>query len=151
MLNEKSQISKWLKEVFAPSIDFDKLNIYATNLVKCILNRVPTDPQVGGIDYLLPCFKKCKKYLLSELEEIQPDYVFTLGEPAHRLFMSLVENRNDIKKIRMQDYFKGSFIKINYDSLEFRYSPLLHIQGYRVAKKYGDTVKKFENEIQKII
>jgi len=146
--DDGSQISKWLNEIFTPS-QFKQFDIYATNLVKCVLDKVPTDPLVGGIEYLIPFFENCKKYLLEELSLFSPQYVFTLGEPAHQLFISLIEDRNDLKKIRMQDYFTGSFSTKKYGSLSFEYSPLLHIQGYRVAKKYGKVIVNFEKEIQK--
>jgi len=144
-----SQIYRWLSEVFNLAT-FNNFNIYATNIVKCILNKVPTDTSVGGLVYLFPCFQFCKRHLLSEITEVKPQYIFTLGEPAHQFFIASVENREDFKNIRMQDCFNGGFIRLTYNSLTFQYSPILHIQGYRVAKKYGHIVLKFETEIQKM-
>ena len=144
--NPNNQISRWLKEVFTDE-RYNNFEIYATNIVKCVLNKVPTDPHVGGIKYIAPCFDNCKQYLVEEIKLFKPQYVFALGEPAHRLFIGLIESRSDLQNIRMQDYFKGVFTPMSYMGVTFDYSPLLHIQGYRVAKKYGKVVERFEMEI----
>ncbi len=147
--DENSQIKRWIKNIFGNEL-LIKSKILGTNLVKCVLKEVPTNDGVGGIDYLIAPFNHCKEHLIKEFNTFKPDYVFTLGEPCHQLFYSLIKNIDNPKKQKMSEYFNGELHELKYNEINFKYSPLLHIQTYRVAQKYGDIVKKFENEIKKI-
>ena len=61
----------------------------------------------------------------------------------------MIEDRKDLNNIHMQNNFNGSVQEIKFKSLKYEYSPIFHIQGYRVAKKYGEVALEFENKVQK--
>ncbi len=146
MLNQvNGQLSRWLKEVFGAE-NFRSLTLYATNLVKCSFSKPPSTTTEGGLRFLQPYFQNCKAYLLEELLNFRPDLVLTLGEPAHKLFISILDNHNDIPD-SMQAAFTGHFTKARLKEFEFDYSPCLHIKTFRVAEVYGESVKKFKQGI----
>ncbi len=143
MLNESnSQLSRWLKGLFGTE-NFDSLTLYATNLVKCSFPEPPSRVKEGGLKFLRPYFENCSDYLSKELLNFRPDFVLTLGEPAHKLFISMLDNSIEIPG-SMQAAFTGQFIKVNLQGFAFDYSPCLHIKTFRVAEVYGESVKLFK-------
>jgi len=115
--------------------------LYATNLVKCGFRELPSGQ--GGIKFLRPYFDNCKDHLVEEVSRFQPTLALTLGEAAHRLFITTLDNRDDIAD-RMKVAFTGKFLRAQFRGIEFDYSPCLHIQTFRVAHTYGDRLKGFK-------
>ena len=143
-----SSICRWIKEIFGDD-NFVKYEIYATNAIKCVLKDVATDKGKDGIKYLKPIFEKCKEHLINEIKDFKPDYIFTLGEPCYKLFSYMLKDEIELKE-DFSDLFGKKFKEIKFSDVTFRYSPILHIQTYRVAKKYGEEVKRFEELIKKL-
>lgn len=144
-----SQLSRWLKGMFGAH-NFDKLTIYATNIVKCTFSQPPSITQQGGLKFLLPYFEHCKKYLLTEIQQYKPTLVITLGEPAHKLFRSMINEQDKIDEA-MKLAFTGHFVPIKVGNSEFSYSPCLHIKTFRVAETYGQSVTKFKEGLKGFI
>ncbi len=140
-----SQLSRWLRNLFGEET-FNSLIIYATNLIKCSFPEPPYTTAKGTIKKLKPYFEKCNEYLRSELVNFRPELVLTLGEPAHKLFVSFLDNADDLID-SMQGAFTGRFAKASKDGLEFDYSPCLHIRTFRVDDVYGDRVRRFKEGI----
>jgi len=69
-----------------------------------------------------------------------------LGEPAHKLFVSILDNQSDIPG-SMRAAFTGQFIKAKFNGFGFDYSPCLHIKTFRVAEVYGESVQRFKQGI----
>ena len=146
MLNEPNgQLTRWLKEIFGAE-NFQAVTLYATNLVKCSFVKPPSTSAEGGLNFLKPYFDNCKEYLANELLNFKPDCVLTLGEPAHKLFITLLDNRSDIPD-SMKTAFTGQFIRAQFKGFEFDYSPCLHIKTFRVAEVYGEGVQRFKQGI----
>jgi uracil-DNA glycosylase len=142
MLNESNgQLALWLKDLIGKGYDF--VTLYATNLVKCTFGMPPSTTREGGLKFLQPYFEICKDYLVKELNGFAPNCVLTLGEPAHMLFRSILDNAATIPET-MQTAFSGRFIKARLGELEFDYSPCLHIKTFRVAEVYGEKVGTFK-------
>lgn len=143
MLDEPNgQLSRWLTSLFG-SENYQSLNIYATNLVKCTFNKSPSITLEGGLKFLKPYYENCKGYLLDEIRLYKSDCVIALGEPTHKLFRTILDNKSDIQET-MQEAFTGKFTKAWIGNISFDYSPCLHIQTWRVAETYGDYVKSFK-------
>ena len=151
MLDEENgQLKRWLREVMGEYI-FDRTELYATNAVKCPVKReLPSASLKRVLSLLKPCFDNCKNYLIKEITNFKPTIVLTLGEPAHKLFISILDN-NDIFKDSMKEAFTGEFIKASVRDVSFQYSPCLHIKTYRVADTYGKQVEKFQYNLQNIL
>lgn len=128
------------EEVFGKNY-FDSLTLYATNLVKCGFRELPS--RLGGRKFLRPYFDNCRDHLVEEVSRFQPTIVLTLGEPAHQLFITMLDNRNDFRR-DMKNAFTGKFVKAKLRDIEFDYSPCLHIKTFRVAETYGDKLKRFK-------
>lgn len=143
----RSQISRWLHELFGKD-NFKTMTLYATNLVKCSFSKPPSTTREGGYKFLQPYFRNCKSHISSEINHFQPELVITLGEPAHKLFISILDNSPEIPAT-MQGAFKGAFYKAHLGEISFDYSPCLHIKTYRVAEVYGENVVKFKSGIKK--
>jgi len=148
MLDEpKGQLRRWLtKELFGKR-NFDALTLYATNLVKCSFQQPPSTTQQGGFRFLQPYFDNCRDLLAQEISAFGPALVLTLGEPAHKLFITILDNRDNIAD-RMKKAFTGRFVKAEFGDIEFDYSPCLHIQTFRVAETYGDRLKRFKRGLE---
>ncbi len=88
MLNEtkgrNGQLRKWLEKELFGIENFNKIEIYATNLVKCQFNLPPTLSKGGALKFLKPRFNLCKKHLAKEIENFNPDVILTLGESTHK-------------------------------------------------------------------
>lgn len=146
MLDEpKGQLTRWLKDIFGAD-NFHTLTIYATNLVKCSFAIPPSASAEGGLRFLKPYFDNCKYYLAEELLSFRPQCVLTLGEPAHKLFITILDNQNDFPN-SMKAAFTGQFIRAKFKGVEFDYSPCLHIKTFRVAEVYGERVQRFKQGI----
>jgi uracil-DNA glycosylase len=141
---ENGQIKKWLQNVFGA--EFGSLTIYATNLVKCNFNKLPS--HMGGVNFLKPYFFKCKTYLITEVKSFKPTLVITLGEPTHQLFRTLLNNKDEIPN-SMRQAFTGRFFKTLLEDVSFEYSPCLHIKTYRVAQTYGNAIREFQVGLRK--
>ncbi len=143
MLNEPNrQLSRWLRDLLGEQ-NFDRVTLYATNLVKCTFEQKPSSVQGGALKFLRPYFEHCKHHLIEEIQSYQPDFVLTLGEAAHKLFVSILDNSTDFADT-MQGAFTGDFLQASIGECHFDYSPSLHISTWRVAEVYGDGVKKFK-------
>ena len=55
---ENGQLKSWLKKLFG-SKNFDKMTIYATNMVKCSFTRPPFMMPSGGYNFLRPILIYC--------------------------------------------------------------------------------------------
>ena len=141
------QLSRWLRELMGPE-NLESCTLYATNLVKCSFAQPPSDTRQGGLKFLGPYFDNCKGYLAEEIGAFQPTLVLTLGEPAHRLFISTLD-KGDMIAQRMKDAFTGAFVRGRVGGVEFDYSPCLHIQGFRVAETYGSGVNRFKEGLSR--
>jgi len=141
----KGALSRWLREEVFGKNYFDSLTLYATNLVKCAFHEPPS--RLGGLKLLRPYFHNCKDHLAKEISGFQPTLVLTLGEAAHKLFITTLDNRDDVAG-RMKDAFTGEFVRAKLRGIEFDYSPCLHIKTFRVAKTYGDRLKNFERGLE---
>lgn len=146
MLNETTgrngQLRKWIETELIGKDNFENVEIYATNLVKCQFSKPPS--QSGGKEFLKLRFENCKSYLHSEIEKFKPTLVLTFGEPAHMLFSTMLEVISGQLKSGMKSDFNGTFISAKINNIEFDYSPCLHIKTFRVAETYGDSVKGFK-------
>ena len=146
MLDEPNgQLSRWLKGIFGIH-NFQSVTLYATNVVKCTFSSPPSRMLGGGLRFLKPYFQHCQQYLPREVLKFRPDCVITLGEPAHAMFASLLDNSNEIAP-KMKNAFKGALVRASLRGFEFDYSPCLHIQTYRVAEKYGARVESFKQSL----
>jgi len=144
-----SQLSRWLRGMISKD-KFDKLTLYATNTVKCLLNKPPSSDKKDGLKILRPYFKNCKRYLIEEITLFKPDYLITLGEPAHILFLDICQEKKMIKR-SMKDAFTGDFINVNVNGTKFKYSPCLHISTYRVADTYGKRIDLYKEQLSAIV
>jgi uracil-DNA glycosylase len=149
MLNETSgrngQLRKWLETEIIGKANFENVEIYATNLVKCQFSKPPS--QSNEKKFLAIRFENCKSYLYSEIERYRPTLVLTFGEPAHLLFSKELEVISGQLKSGMKNDFNGTFIRAKINNTEFEYSPCLHIKTFRVAETYGDSVKGFKSKL----
>lgn len=134
-------LSRWLREEVFGKDNFNSCTLYATNLVKCAFGELPS--RQGGLKFLQPYFHNCKEHLAEEISRYQPTLALTLGEPAHKLFISTLDNRDNIAD-RMKVAFTGKFLRAKFGGIEFDYSPCLHIKTFRVAETYGDRLKRFK-------
>ena len=148
MLNEtqgrNGQLRKWLEKELFGTANFQKIEIYATNLVKCQFDQPPTLSAEGALKFLKPRFELCKEFLKNEIKAFKPDFVLTLGESAHILFSGEIEVILGALKGKMKEDFSGKFIKAKINDIEFNYSPCLHIKTFRVAETYGKQVFVFK-------
>ena len=142
---ENGQLSRWLRGLFGEN-NFRSLTLYATNLVKCSFIKPPSTARQGGFRFLRPYFQNCKEYLAEEISRFQPTLVLTLGEPAHKLFVATLDNRDNVAD-KMKVAFTGRFVKVKFRGVEFDYSPCLHIKTFRVAEVYGESVKRFKEGV----
>ena len=101
----------------------------------------------GGFHFLKPYFNQCKDYLVKEIIEFKPALVLIFGEPAHKLFITLLDNRNELGGT-MQEAFKGTFEKAELHGFKFDYSPCLHIKTFRVAETYGEKIRRFKIQLE---
>ncbi len=146
---EKGQLSRWLKDVLGEH-SFQEVELYATNVVKCPVKREPSTSLKRVLSLLQPCFDNCKDYLIDEINNLKPTVVLTFGEPAHKLFTSILNNSDSFKD-SMKKAFTGEFVKASVRTVSFQYSPCLHIKTYRVADTYGKKVEKFRYNLQNIL
>jgi uracil-DNA glycosylase len=146
---ENGQLRRWLVKLLG-SDNFDRLSIYATNLVKCFFDKPPTLMPGGGFHFLKPYFEQCKNYLVKEIIKFKPALVLTFGEPAHKLFITMLDNQGDFGA-SMQEAFIGKFKKTRLKGFEFHYSPCLHIKTFRVAETYGESIPKLKSSLRKYL
>lgn len=146
---EKGQLSRWLKDMLGEHIS-QEVELYATNVVKCPVKRDSSTSPKRILNLLQPCFGYCKDYLVEEIGNFQPTMVLTFGEPAHKIFVSILDN-NDLFKDSMKEAFTGEFIKASIRNVSFQYSPCLHIKTYRVADTYGKQVEEFKYNLRNIL
>jgi len=134
-------LSRWLREEVFREDMFNSCILYATNLIKCGFRELPS--RLGGLEFLRPYFENCKRHLVEEISRFRPTLVVTLGESAHKLFITVLDNRNDFHE-DMKNAFTGEFAEAKFRGIQFDYSPCLHIKTFRVAETYGDRLKRFE-------
>ena len=146
MLNEdKGQLRGWLSDFLGKDI-FGQVELYATNVVKCPVKRGASISQKRVLNTLKPFFNNCKDYLIKEIIQFKPTLVLTFGEPAHRLFTTILSNQRDFG-VSMHEAFTGEFIEAKIGNVFFKYSPCLHIKTFRVADTYGERVKAFKTRL----
>ncbi len=148
---ENSQLNRWLERMFCRE-KFNDFTVYATNLVKCTFPKPPSTYR--GKYFLKPYFENCMTHLEKEVLNFRPNLVLSFGEPAHRYFSTMFDNRNEIENSMKLAFGKEEkFFKARINGFEFSYSPSLHIKTYRVAETYGKKIEKFKlslkNEIKK--
>ena len=143
------QLSRWLKDILGEH-SFQEVELYATNVVKCPVKRDSSASLKRVLNLIQPCFEYCKDYLVEEIGNFKPTIVLTFGEPAHKLFISILTNK-DLFKDSMKEAFTGEFIKASIRNVSFKYSPCLHIKTYRVADTYGKKVEGFKYNLRKIL
>ncbi|MGE0021039.1 MAG: uracil-DNA glycosylase family protein [Draconibacterium sp.] len=150
MLDEQNgQLRRWLEQIFSKD-KFDSFTVYATNLVKCSFPKPPSTYK--GKHFLKPYFDNCKNHLENEVINFKPNLVLTFGEPAHRYFSSMFDNKNEIKdSMKLAFGNKEEFFRAKIKGLEFSYSPSLHIKTFRVAETYGGKIEKFKISLKKEI
>jgi uracil-DNA glycosylase len=145
-----SPLSRWLRQLIGEH-NFDSTTIYATNVVKCTLGVQPSSSERGSEKFLTPFFEKCRVHLEREIVSYKPTVVLTLGEPTHRLFMKFIGKSMNVSDT-MQGAFTGNFTRVTVSDgkelVDFDYSPCLHINTFRVAEVYGDSVKQFKNGVK---
>lgn len=141
------QLRRWIENELFGKEKFEKIELYSTNLVKCQFSKPPSTN--GALKFLEPRFKKCKKYLLDEIENFKPTVVLTFGEPAHILFSKELTIIKGNLNEKMKEDFNGSFFRASLNNIEFDYSPCLHIKTFRVAETYGEKVIQFKKELRK--
>jgi len=146
---ENGQLARWLKDILGKN-SFQEIELYATNVVKCPVKRESSTSLKRVLSLLQPCFDNCKNYLIKEIINFKPTIVLTFGEPAYKIFVSILDN-NDLSKDSMKEAFTGDFIKASVRNVSFQYSPCLHIKTYRVADTYGKKVEGFRNNLQNIL
>ena len=146
---EKSQLKRWLRKLLGEDI-FKRAEVYATNVVKCQVEREPSISLKSVLNLLTPYFENCRGYLISEITQYEPKLVLTFGDPAHRLFTSILSNKEGVRN-SMQDAFNGGFIQTRIGDTKFLYSPCLHIKTFRVAETYGNKVNKFKSNLDKTL
>jgi len=146
---ENGQLSRWLKDILGEH-SFREVELYATNVVKCPVKRDSSASLKKVLNLIQPCFEYCKDYLVEEISNFKPTIVLTFGEPAHKLFISILANKY-LFKSSMKEAFTGEFIKASIRTVSFQYSPCLHIKTYRVADTYGKKVEGFKYNLQKIL
>jgi uracil-DNA glycosylase len=157
--NENGALRKYLVELFGNNL-FNDFTVFATNVVKCILEKKPTEnPSV--LDYLKPIFQNCKDYLIKEIDHFKPNFLFTLGGPAYQLFYSLLKNNNRPECYKFGNYFDGYLHDEKFVDHCFKYSPIPHINSYKkimkgynkenyyVKNKYYNTIITFKNIVKK--
>ncbi len=150
MLNQGGSIFRWLRDLFGEKLD--KIDIYATNTVKCtFVGDLPTERKdVTGYQFLTNYFEQCKVHLKNEVIKYKPDYVVSFGEPAHMLLSKHLFEPKTIPE-KMTQAFKGDFhdayVMNDNEKVNFKYSPCLHITTFRVADTYGEKVKSFKKTL----
>jgi len=150
MLDQKNgQLSRWLKDVLGEH-SFQEVELYATNVVKCPVKRDSSASLKRVLNLLQPSFDYCKDYLVEEISSFKPTIVLTFGEPAHKLFVSILDSNHSFKD-SMKEAFTGEFIRASIENVSFQYSPCLHIKTYRVAETYGEQVKQFKRNLRSIL
>jgi len=148
MLDEENgQLRRWLKEIIGEYM-FDKVELYATNIVKCPVKRESSASLKRVLSLLMPCFDNCKGYLVNEITQFKPTLVLTFGEPAHKLFVTIINN-GAVFKDSMQEAFTGEFVEARIGDVRFHYSPCLHIKTFRVSETYGNKVSQFKSNLEK--
>lgn len=139
---ENGQLRRWLEDVFGKE-NLNKYTVYATNLIKCTFPQPPS--KYKGKEFLRPYFDCCKSHLISEVQNYKPTLVISFGEPAHRYFTSIFDNKTAIKDDMQSAFGVGDkFFKAKVGEITFDYSPSLHIKTFRVAEVYGEKIKKFK-------
>lgn len=152
MLNRGGSIYRWLRDLFGEK--FDKIDIYATNVVKCTFyGNLPTERKdIDAVSFLTNYFENCKEYLINEISTYKPDYIISFGQPAHALLVDHLF-KSEIKiASKMTSAFTGQFydgyIEGKHGKIPFKYSPCLHITTFRVADTYGNKVKEFKEKLR---
>jgi uracil-DNA glycosylase len=146
---EKGQLSTWLRDVLGEH-SFREVELYATNVVKCPVQRDSSTSPKRTLGLLQSCFDNCKGYLINEITSFKPTIILTFGQAAHKLFVSTLDNNHSFKD-SMKEAFTGEFIKASLERVGFQYSPCLHIKTYRVAETYGEQVKQFRRNLRSIL
>jgi len=142
-----SLLSRWLREDVLGEKNFGSLTLYAANLVICAFPEPPSAYPQGALEFLRRYFKNCKGYLSEEISRFQPTLVLTLGEPGHKLFITILDNRGHIAQ-DMNDAFTGGFIRAKFGGVQFDYSPCLHITTWRVPETYGERLERFKRGLE---
>lgn len=138
------QLSRWLRDLLGDNA-FNRITIYATNVVKCSFPKPPSD--MGGYRFLKPYSNNCRRHLVQEVACFRPALVISLGEPSHKIFRAMLD-KPELTDEAMQDAFTGNFAQVSIEGVHFAYTPCLHIQTFRVAETYGSRVMAFREGLK---
>lgn len=142
MLNkDNGSLSRWLKDLIGKD-NLNNITIYATNAVKCILEKFPSGED-KPIEYLMEYYDNCKDYLRNEIIRYKPDILLSFGETTHTLLRSILDSPEEVEE-KMKKAYDGKFRTVSVNGNNFKYSPCLHIKTYRVAETYGKKVEQFQ-------
>lgn len=140
------QLSRWLRNLLGASV-FERITIYATNVVKCSFSKPPSDFGNGGFQFLTPYANKCRHHLAQEIARFHPTLVISLGEPSHKIFRQMLDKPEEVGE-SMQRAFTGRFVRVSIEGILFEYTPCLHIQTFRIAETYGSRVAAFKEGLK---
>lgn len=147
MLNQPGgQLSRWLRDLLGESV-FERITIYATNLVKCSFPKPPSDFDNGGYQFLTPYANNCRRHLTQEVASFHPTLVISLGEPSHRIFRQMLDQPKEIDD-SMQGAFTGKFVHVSIGGMYFHYTPCPHIQTFRGSETYRSRVTAFKEGLK---
>ena len=141
-----SQLYRWLSSIFG-DINSHANSIYATNTVKCTLEKPPGKSNRSGYSFLKPFFAHCRPHLENEIHRYEPSFVVSFGEPAHMFFRSILDDPLVVPST-MKESFCGDFYSVTCNGFSFSYTPCLHIKTFRLARTYGNHLIQFGNTCQ---
>lgn len=147
----RSNLQKWIEEEVFGNSDYPKIQLYATNLVKCRFAKQPSNCKEGAYIFLESCFKNCVRYLREEIKSFRPSLVISLGETAHKLLCKELYPPKNFSCKMNQDFSKKIPVSLRDTDIFFDYMPCLHITTFRVAKTYGNKINSFRNNLSSLI
>lgn len=124
----QGKAGKILEQIMAKN-NVDRRYVYITNAVKCRppKNRTPKKKEIVA----------CNKYLMEEIEEVNPKFILVLGNTAAKAVL-------DLKKFKMGDV-RGRFHEINGRNFYCTYHPSVAIRG---ISKYSTVM---ESDIRRFL
>lgn len=145
-------LARWIRDCIFGG-EFERPTIYATNLVKCRLEKVPTGtPSPEG--YLRSYFVVCKETLRLEFQRFKPHIVITFGQPALRLFRECVyvKDADAIPRSMRKALKRTAYCNITAFGVSFDYLPCVHLNTAKCYREvYGDPLRTLRNYLKKRI
>lgn len=143
----RSNLQRWIEDEVFGNSDYPKIQLYATNLVKCRFAEQPSNSKEGAYHFLELCFDNCVRYLREEIKSFRPSLVISLGETAHKLFCKELYPPENFSCKMNQDFSQIIPVKLKDTDIFFDYMPCLHITTFRVAKTYSNKINSFRNNL----